>query len=91
MAVLIAKQVFPRIPSWWELGEQVRRILFEYRVLGLALLIGLELGAISHIVGDGLGSSYKRWQKYGWQGLWEKRPTRKLLARRSLPPRKRRR
>jgi uncharacterized metal-binding protein len=46
-----------------EMAQAVGRSLFEYRVEGIALLVGLELGAISHIVSDWVSSTYKRFKK----------------------------
>jgi uncharacterized metal-binding protein len=34
-----------------------------------AVVIGCEIGAMSHSLSDWIGSSYKRWQKQGFQGL----------------------
>lgn len=46
-----------------ELAEVVGRSLVDYRAECLALLVGLELGAMSHSLSDGIGSTYKRFKK----------------------------
>ena len=74
--------------GWTDLGEWIGRTLKEHRWSGLALFVGLELGSISHILGDHIGSTYKRYQKYGWSGLWKKRPSRKRAPRRRSTARK---
>lgn len=48
----------------------------QYAVEGLALGVGLELGALSHTLSDWIGSAYKRWQK---------RRSRKLPSAAKLP------
>lgn len=71
----------------WDWREGVRTIgksLFTHRWYWLALFVGLELGAISHILSDFLISSYKRYQRFGWKGLQpKKRRTQRKTASRS--------
>ncbi len=49
--------------SWQEFGQTIVRSLFHYRAEGIALFAGLELGAISHVLSDWIGSTYKHFQK----------------------------
>jgi uncharacterized metal-binding protein len=37
--------------------------IYQHPLESLAALIGLELGAMSHIMADTIGSSYKRWRR----------------------------
>lgn len=74
--------------GWTDLGQWLWTIVKEHRWSGLALFVGLELGSISHILSDRIGSSYKRYRKYGWSGLGKKRRTPKRSPRRRSTPRK---
>lgn len=57
-------QLFRDVPwSWLGFAQAVARSLRNYRVQGLALFVGLELGAMSHSVSDWMTSAYKRYQK----------------------------
>lgn len=47
----------------------------------IALFIGLELGAMSHVISDWSGSLYKRCKKQGWRGLVPKTPKRRSRRR----------
>lgn len=55
--------------NWQALGKDVERSLASYGQECLALLLGLELGAMSHSLSDWGGSAYKRMQKQGVRGL----------------------
>ncbi len=46
-----------------EMAQAIWRSLFDYRAEGIALLVGLELGAMSHVVSDWVSSTYKRSKK----------------------------
>jgi len=77
--------------GWTDLGQWLWTMVKQHPWSGVALFVGLELGSISHILGDQIGSSYKRYQKYGWSALWQKRPPRKPALRRPSQPRRPRR
>ncbi|HBB36142.1 MAG TPA: metal-binding protein [Cyanobacteria bacterium UBA9273] len=73
---LVIFQLFQDIPwSWQELYQAIARSLFHYRAEGLALFVGLELGAISHVASDWVSSTYKRLQRK------KKNPRRKSTSR----------
>lgn len=46
--------------SWQDLAPQIVRSQLQYRQQYIALFLGLELGAISHIVSDWITSTYKK-------------------------------
>ena len=49
--------------NWQTLGEMVKRSLIRHTTEWLALCLGLELGAMSHVVSDWSHSTYKRLHK----------------------------
>jgi uncharacterized metal-binding protein len=55
--------------NWQAFGKNVERSLVSYGSEFLGLLLGLELGAMSHSLSDWGGSAYKRMQKQGIRGL----------------------
>jgi len=55
--------------NWGQIWLNVRKTINIHIGEFLALVIGCEIGAMSHSLSDWIGSSYKRWQKYGFQGL----------------------
>ena len=59
--------------------DQGRQFFLQFPQLSLALLMGLELGAISHICSDWIGSTLKQVKRKGWQSLFQakKRTTRR--------------
>jgi uncharacterized metal-binding protein len=61
--------------SWQELAPQIARSQLQYRQQYIALFLGLELGAISHIVSDSITSIYKKLLKSSQQS----QRTRKVL------------
>ncbi|MBR8837871.1 MAG: metal-binding protein [Stigonema ocellatum SAG 48.90 = DSM 106950] len=72
------------------LGETVVQSIADYSTEFLSLLLGLELGAMSHSLSDWGGSAYKRFQKQGVRGLlprakMKKRKARSSATRRSRP------
>ncbi|MDJ1181647.1 metal-binding protein [Roseofilum casamattae] len=77
IAIALVLQFSDTSWSWETLQQQAFSLLNQYRYWIVALFIGLELGAISHIASDTIGSTYKRWQKYGWQGLFGGRKSRR--------------
>ncbi len=66
--------------SWQLLGETVVRSLTHYSNEVLTLLLGLELGAMSHSLSDWSGSSYKRFRKQGISGLLPRAKIKKRKA-----------
>ena len=90
IAIALVLQFSDTTWTWETLRQQALSLLSRYRYGIAALFIGLELGAISHIASDTIGSTYKRWQKYGWQGLVSGRKSGKPRnARKSSSPRRR--
>ncbi len=67
-AVVIAEKLC-NVTLWQMLGENLVRSLTHYSAEFLSLLLGLELGAMSHSLSDWGGSAYKRFQKQGVRGL----------------------
>jgi uncharacterized metal-binding protein len=55
--------------TWQHLGGTVGRSLTSYSIEFLALLLGMELGAMSHSLSDWGGSAYKRVKKQGFRAL----------------------
>ena len=49
--------------SWQDWATQMARSLFQYRQQYIALFLGLELGAIAHILSDWTISTYKKLTK----------------------------
>lgn len=49
--------------SWQQFAQNAVRSLIDYRAEGIALFVGLELGAMSHSVSDWVSSTYKRSKK----------------------------
>ncbi|WP_404788806.1 metal-binding protein [Altericista sp. CCNU0014] len=48
---------------WQAIKSQLQQIALQYCWQGLAILIGLELGALSHTWSDSIGSTWKKWRK----------------------------
>ena len=55
--------------TWQELGSQIQRSLAVYIAELWSLLLGMELGAMSHSLSDWTNSAYKRLRKQGVRGL----------------------
>ncbi len=96
----IAWEIFGQTDSWRLSFQQVltsslqtiQRSLQQHPHQWLAVLVGLELGAMSHSLSDWSGSLYKRLQKKGWGSIWPaKSPTAKKTRRRSKSPKSRQR
>ncbi len=88
LGVAIAQLIFGFDWNW----QTFFQLVFNWIILNpksaIALVVGLELGAISHILADRIGSSYKRYQKYGWQGIVPKRKKKRQQKRKTSPTRK---
>ena len=69
--------------TWGELGRAIGQTLWRDRGIWLALVIGLELGAMSHSLSDWIVSRWKRTTK----SSTAKSSTAKSSAARSGPPR----
>ena len=78
-AVVIAEKLW-NISLWQMLSENVVRSLTRYSAECLSLLLGLELGAMSHSLSDWGGSAYKRFQKQGVRGLLPRAKMKKRKA-----------
>ena len=78
-AVVIAEKLW-NISLWQMLSENVVRSLTRYSAEFLSLLLGLELGAMSHSLSDWGGSAYKRFQKQGVRGLLPRAKMKKRKA-----------
>lgn len=63
LGVAIAQLVLGFAWNWQDFATNVKMGLIRYRVEAIALFVGLELGAISHILADIIGSRYKRLQR----------------------------
>jgi uncharacterized metal-binding protein len=63
-AVAIAQLIGGFNWNWQHFARQTIQVITQdYRKEAIALAIGLELGAMSHSLGDWLGSTYKKWRK----------------------------
>jgi uncharacterized metal-binding protein len=63
-AVAIAQLMVGFNWNWQHFAFQgIQAITQDYQKEAIALAIGLELGAMSHSLGDWLGSTYKKWRK----------------------------
>jgi uncharacterized metal-binding protein len=49
--------------SWQQVQTQIQPFARQYFWQGMAILAGLELGALSHTWSDGIGSNWKKWRK----------------------------
>jgi len=63
LGVAIAQLVVGFAWNWQDFATNVKTGLIRYRIEAIALFIGLELGAVSHILADIIGSQYKRLQR----------------------------
>lgn len=61
LGVAIARFLWGLEWDWWQWAVRARQLVFgEYLPEAIALLVGLELGAISHAGSDWLVSAYKK-------------------------------
>ncbi len=79
LALVIAEKLW-NITLLRILGETVVQSLTRYSTEFLSLLLGLELGAMSHSLSDWGGSTYKRCQKQGVRGLLPRAKIKKRKA-----------
>lgn len=55
--------------TWGDIVRAMQRSLLKHWVHWLAIATGLEMGALSHYVADGVVSTRKRFKKHGWKAL----------------------
>lgn len=60
LIVLVLNALWDAGLTWQSLGATVRYLLNHYAAAWVAVLVGLELGAISHSVSDTIGSRIRR-------------------------------
>lgn len=73
-ALALVNEMFNIGWTWQDIGYQIERSIEQHGSLWIALLIGLELGAMSHYVADWSVSTYRRCRHKGWKGLRESLP-----------------
>lgn len=66
--------------TWEELGSQIQRSLSIYVAEFWSLLLGMELGAMSHSLSDWTNSAYKRFRKQGVRSLLPRAKMKKRKA-----------
>ncbi len=74
--------------TWQELGSHIQRSLSIYIAEFWSLLLGMELGAMSHSLSDWTNSAYKRFRKQGVRGLLPHAKMKKRKARSSTSHRR---
>ena len=55
--------------TWGDIGQGMKQMLWRHQPEAIGFIVGLELGAFSHYTADWGVSTYKRYKKYGWEGL----------------------
>lgn len=84
IAIAICLQIFGMLGfiafAWEEVGNQIQRSLSVYTSEFLSLLLGMELGAMSHSLSDWTNSAYKRFRKQGIRSLLPRAKMRKRKA-----------
>ncbi|MGK7872865.1 MAG: metal-binding protein [Xenococcaceae cyanobacterium] len=84
LGVAIAQLIWGFSWNWQQFAQKVIKwVSTDYREEAIALLLGLELGAMSHSISDWTGSAYKRYQNNGWKGLMSKPKKKKRQKRKS--------
>lgn len=68
--------------TWTQVSDRLHTLITQHWSVWIALALGLELGAISHILADWGVSTYKRIRKYGWKGYWNRQPKKKTRRKR---------
>lgn len=74
--------------NWQEFAKNCFSWLSRHSQEALALILGLEVGAMSHYLADHIGSAYKRYQRYGWKSLLPKPKKKRKRTRKPSSPRK---
>jgi uncharacterized metal-binding protein len=80
LVLVIAEKLWNVNLNWQLFSATVVRSLTHYSNEVLTLLLGLELGAMSHSLSDWSGSAYKRFQKQGVRGLLPRAKIKKRKA-----------
>ena len=88
LVLIVVKMFWGGALSWEKLAQDAVRSLFQHYPQLIALLAGLELGAMSHSLSDWGGSAYKRFKKGGLKAAMPKLPKRKKPKRKSTPRRR---
>lgn len=84
--ILGVTQLFRDVPWNWEaFWQAMKRSLLQYRWEWFAFFLGLELGAATHVFCDRAGSAYKRYKRYGIEGLTRKPAKRRTPSKRKSP------
>jgi uncharacterized metal-binding protein len=68
----IANELWQLGLTWQGVVDLLQTWLQQYKLEGMALLLGLELGALSHYSADGLVTTYKRIKTKGWKAVFKK-------------------
>ncbi|MBD1913806.1 MULTISPECIES: metal-binding protein [unclassified Leptolyngbya] len=78
--------------SWGDIFGGMGRSLSQYRTHWFTLVIGIELGALSHILADWATTTRRRYKTEGWKAVLpkQKKTRRKSSRKRSPTPRSRR-
>ncbi|MGF1496407.1 MAG: metal-binding protein [Elainellaceae cyanobacterium] len=95
VSLSLVNEAFQLSWTWDDMGRMVGQSLATHRSVVWMLVIGLELGALSHYLADWSVSTYKRVRKrYPQEGIaalrliWQPSPRRRKHAKRRSPPRK---
>lgn len=89
LGVAIAQLIIGFDWNWHEFVKNCFQWVSRHSQEALALILGLEAGAMSHYMADHIGSAYKRYQRYGWKSLLPKRKKKRRRSRKSSSSRKR--
>lgn len=60
--------------TWGDIVRGMGRSLLQHRQQWLALILGIELGALSHSLADWFATTRRRSKKEGWKALFPKPP-----------------
>lgn len=91
VSLTIANEIGQLGWSWEDIAGVMGRSLQRHHSEWLALIVGLELGALSHYVADWSLSTYKRYRSRGWKAVnpfATSRKKRRSSSRRSVSRRK---
>ena len=80
ICLLIAEMLGFIAFAWQELSSQIQLSLSVYASEFLSVLLGIELGAMSHSLSDWTNSGYKRLRKQGVRGLLPRAKIKKRKA-----------
>jgi uncharacterized metal-binding protein len=57
--------------TWSTMASFLGRSLHHHQAKWIALILGLELGSLSHYVADWVVSTYKQYKIRGWKAVWK--------------------